>query len=123
MQNPIVHFEIMGPQDRKQALQDFYSKTFGWNFNPTGDMQYGLVDWQPGEPGIGGAVDATEDGSSQVILYIGVDNIQEYVEQAKANGAEIVQDVMTIPGMVTFAQFRDPAGNVVGIVENQMPEA
>src|SRR5690606_11426726 len=119
----IVHFEILGPQEQRQALQAFYSKTFGWNITPLGDMAYGAVDWQPGEPGIGGAIDATQDGSSQVVIYVGVDNIQEYVEKAKANGAEIVQDVMSIPGMVTYAQFRDPAGNVVGIVDNQMPEA
>jgi len=27
------------------------------------------------------------------------------------------QDVTEIPGMVTFAQFRDPAGNIIGLVK------
>lgn len=123
MNNPIVHFEIMGSADQKRALQDFYTNTFDWTFNPAGPMEYGLVDWQPGDPGIGGAVDATEDGTSRVVLYIGVDNIRDYVEKARQNDAEIVMDVQTIPGMVTLALFRDPAGNIVGMVDNEMPPA
>ena len=38
-------------------------------------------------------------------------------EKLVAAGAEVVQDVTEIPDMVTFAQFRDPAGNIVGLVK------
>ena len=32
-----------------------------------------------------------------------------------ALGGEIVTPVTEIPGVVTFAEFRDPAGNVIGM--------
>lgn len=42
-----------------------------------------------------------------------------YLDKVVAAGAEKVQDVTEIPGMVTFAQFRDPAGNVIGLVKSE----
>ncbi len=122
MANPIVHFEIMGTEDQKAQLQAFYRDTFDWVIDPTGDMQYGMVTKPEGEFGPGGAVDASPDGPG-VIIYIGVDDIRGALAKAQANGAEVTMDVTTVPGMVTFAQFRDPAGNIMGLVDNQMPEA
>lgn len=122
MASPIVHFEIMGTEDQKQRLQDFYRDTFGWEIQPMGDMQYGMVVKPEGEHGPGGAVDASPEGAG-VVIYLEADDIHAALEKAKANGAEVVVDVTTIPGMVTFAQFRDPAGNVMGIVDAKMPEA
>lgn len=123
MANPIVHFEIMGTEDDKPRLQAFYRDTFDWQIEPAGgDMQYGLLVKPEGEPGPGGAVDASPTGAG-VVIYLGVDDIRAALAKVEANGGEVVMDVTTVPGMVTFAQFRDPAGNVVGIVDNQIPEA
>ena len=122
MANPIVHFEIMGNEDQKAQLQAFYRDTFDWEIQPMGDMQYGMVIKPEGEVGPGGAVDASPAGPG-VVIYVGADDIHAALAKAKANGAEVLMDVTTIPGMVTFAQFRDPAGNVIGIVDNQMPAA
>lgn len=122
MANPIVHFEIMGTEDNKARLQQFYRDTFDWEIQATGDMGYGMVIKPPNEAGPGGAVDASPTGPG-VTIYIGCDDIRAALAKAQANGAEVLMDVTTIPGMVTFAQFRDPAGNVIGIVDNQMPEA
>src|SRR5574341_770127 len=36
-------------------------------------------------------------------------------------GGKTIVPVTEIPGMVTFAQFADPEGNVVGIVKNELP--
>ncbi|MGE3962004.1 MAG: VOC family protein [Dehalococcoidia bacterium] len=122
MANPIVHFEIMGTEDQKERLQAFYRDTFDWVIEPVSDMNYGMVMKPEGEPGPGGAVDASPTGAG-VVIYLGVDDIRAALAKAQANGAEVVVDVTTVPGMVTFAQFRDPAGNIVGIVDNTMPEA
>ena len=122
MANPIVHFEIMGTEDQKERLQSFYRDTFDWVIQPTGDMQYGMVVKPAAEVGPGGAVDASPTGPG-VMIYLGVDDIRAALAKAQANGAEITMDVTTVPGMVTFAQFRDPAGNLMGLVDNQMPDA
>lgn len=124
MPNPIVHFEIMAAPGGKQALQDFYRTAFDWNIEPQdmgGGDSYGLI--RPEEGGIGGAVDEAQDGGASVVVYIGVDDPQAFLDKAKENGAQEVMGVTTVPGMVTFAQFRDPAGNVVGIVANEPPPA
>jgi len=121
MANPIIHFEIIESKDQKAALQEFYQKAFDWQIEPMGEMQYGAITKPEGEIGIGGAVDAAPTGHG-VVIYLGVDDIHAALASATANGAEVVADVMVIPGMVTFAQFRDPAGNVLGLVANEVPE-
>ena len=128
--NPIVHFEILaGPGTDKHDLQAFYRDTFGWTIDASNPMDYGLAmpggpQTQPGPPehGVNGAVDSAED-HSKVVIYIGVDDPAAYLEKIKAAGGSVIQDVTVVPGMVTFATFRDPAGNEIGLVANQMPSA
>lgn len=121
MENQIVHFEVNAPMGGKQALQEFYRTIFGWQVIPSGPMEYGLLPApEDGDSGIGGAVDESERGP-EVLVYIGVNGIADYLAKAEANGATVVQPVVVIPGMVTMALFRDPAGNLMGIVENEPP--
>ena len=54
MGNPIVHFEIAGPEGL--SLQQFYRDLFGWDVLTQGEEMgyYGLVQWNEG--GIGGGI-------------------------------------------------------------------
>ena len=117
MGNPVVHFEILGKDGRK--LQEYYSGLFGWKIDASNPMAYGLV--EAGQGGIGGGISGT-DGPSGVCVYVAVPDLQAALDKAVALGGEVVTPVTTIPGMVTFAQFRDPQGNVMGLVHNVMPE-
>lgn len=110
MPNPVVHFEISGPD--KAALQNFYRTAFGWSVNADNPMGYGMVDNQ-GE-GIGGGLDGDE---ASVTVYIQVDDPAAYLEKVKSLGGKVVTEVTEIPGMVTMAKFADPAGNVIGLVK------
>jgi predicted enzyme related to lactoylglutathione lyase len=38
-------------------------------------------------------------------------------------GGKVIMERTVLPGMVTMAQFEDPAGNVIGLVETEMPHA
>ncbi|MFA7249701.1 MAG: VOC family protein [Dehalococcoidia bacterium] len=117
--NPIVHFEILaGPDQDKKALQAFYRDTFKWNIDSSNELDYGMVTPQEDEDGIGGAVDAAED-RAKVLIYIEVDDPMYYLQKVKAAGGSIVKDVTVIPGMVTYAVFRDLAGNEVGLVKSE----
>ena len=124
--NPIVHFEILaGPGQDKAKLQQFYARTFDWKIESDNPFAYGMVDpgsSANGERGIAGAVDATEEGPA-VVIYIEVDDPQQYLDRAIANGAKLVSPVTVIPGAVTMAQFRDPSGNLMGIVGSETPPA
>jgi uncharacterized protein len=115
----VTHFEIQGPDGKK--LQDFYAGLFAWSVDANNPMNYGIV--EPVENGIGGGISASEDGKPQVTVYVEVDEIQPYLDKVAGMGGKVTMERTTIPGMVTFAQFEDPAGNVVGLTESGVPPA
>ena len=97
-------------------LQKFYSDLFGWKIDANNPMNYGLVD-NEGE-GIGGGISGGE--APHVTFYVSVDDPAAYLKKVQALGGTVVMDVTEIPGMVTMAQFRDPEGNLIGIIANEM---
>ena len=115
MPNPVVHFEVTGKDGKK--LQDFYSGVFGWKINADNPMQYGIVDAGDTGGGIGGGISAGDGGTGQVTFYIAVDNPQAYLDEVESQGGKTVMPVTEIPGMVILAQFADPEGNIVGLVD------
>jgi predicted enzyme related to lactoylglutathione lyase len=66
---------------------------------------------------IGGGIGEAQ-GPNQVIFYIEVDDPQAYLDRIDKAGGRTVVPVTEIPDMVTFAQFSDPQGNVVGLVKS-----
>jgi predicted enzyme related to lactoylglutathione lyase len=38
-------------------------------------------------------------------------------------GGKVIMERQVIPGMVAFAQFADPDGNVIGLAETAIPPA
>jgi uncharacterized protein len=113
----VTHFEIEGPDGKK--LQEYYSGLFGWTVDASNPMDYGIV--SPVENGIGGGISASRDGKASVKVYVEVDSIDPYLEKAKSMGGKVLMERTVLPGMVTMAQFADPAGNVVGLVESGTP--
>ncbi len=114
MPNPVVHFEING-EDGK-ALQEFYGKVFDWHVDADNPMGYGMVDTHAG--GINGGISASEDGMSQVTIYIEVDDPDAFLKKVESMGGKTVVPTTVIPDMVTFALFSDPEGHVVGLVKS-----
>jgi len=120
MPNPVTHFEIIGPDGKK--LQQFYANLFGWSVDANNPMEYGIVQAQDGQ-GTGGGIGGGPGGANYLTIYVQVDDPQAYLDKAVSLGAEVVMPVTTIPGMVTFAQFRDPAGNMIGVAADMPPPA
>jgi len=120
MGRPVVHFEITGKDAKK--LHDFYGSLFDWQIEADNPMNYGLVDTRSERTTIGGGI-GSGDGPSQVTFYIEVDDPQAYLNKIEAKGGRTIVPVTEIPGMVTFAQFADPEGNVVGLVKEEQPRA
>ena len=116
MTNPVAWFEITGKD--ADALQRFYSDVFGWEYEQApGPTKYGMV--SAGNGGIGGGVGQAQEGPGHVTIYVQVDDPQAYLDKIEQRGGKTVVPVTEIPNMVTFAQFRDPQGNVVGLVKSQ----
>ena len=129
MGNPVVHFEIAGPDG--PALQQFYRDLFGWKIDvQSEDMgNYGLVSTNEG--GIGGGVfPTTEDMPvrSYVTFYVQVDDLQTALDKVAGMGGKAIMPPMEIaPGMGSIALFGDPADNCIGLYslptewDGQMP--
>jgi len=111
MGNPVVHFEVTGKDGKK--LQDFYKGMFDWGIDvdPNG---YGMVGTGEGG-GIGGGI--TSGDRPGVTFYVDVDDCQKYLDKAVSMGGKIVMPPADYGGMVTFALFSDPEGNVVGVAK------
>jgi len=110
MGKPVTWFEISS--SNASELHKFYSKVFGWKIE-TVDGGYGVVDSRS-EKGIAGGIGEAE-GPNQVTFYIEVEDLEKYLKNVEANGGKTIVPVTEIPNMVTFAQFADPQGNVVGL--------
>lgn len=113
MANPVVHFEIVGKDGK--ALQDYYANLFGWEINANNPMNYGIVNTHSG--GINGGIGPAQ-GDSRVTFYVAVADLEATLATAVELGGTVVRPVTVIPGMVTFAQFADVEGNVVGIIKS-----
>ena len=113
MPNPVVHFEVTGPDGA--GLRQFYADAFGWKIDANNPMNYGTV--EGGDGGIRGGIG--QEDPAVLTFYIEVDDPAAYLERVKSLGGRVIQDVTVIPGVVTIARFADPCGNVVGLVKAQ----
>ncbi|WP_328527941.1 VOC family protein [Nocardioides sp. NBC_00368] len=111
MAHPVVHFEIAGPDGER--LIEFYRDLFGWEIQGAGP-DYWLV--TAGKEGIGGGVMQTRDEMpSYVTVYVATDDLEASLRRAGELGGETVVPPMEIPGTGSFAMFRDPSGNTIGL--------
>ena len=129
MGNPVVHFEIAGPDG--PALQQFYRDLFGWRIDVQSEEvgNYGLISANEGGIG-GGLLPTTEDipTRSHVSFYVQVDEIEAALDRvAGMGGKAIMPPVEIAPGMGSIAMFADPADNCIGLYslpaewDGQMP--
>lgn len=113
--NPIVHWEILGPD--AEAQRSFYSTVFDWQpQNVEGFPDYFLVSDEG--IGVGGAIgQGMEEMPSYSCIYVQVASIDATLAQVEAAGGKTLVPRTEIPDVVTFGMFHDPAGNLVGITE------
>lgn len=117
MGSEIVHFEIMGSDGA--GLAGFYRDVFEWDPVPF----EGVADYFGVDGGsVAGAIGAgSEDLPAYVAMYLSVDSVDEHLERIEKAGGITVVPKTVMPGIVTFAMFRDPAGNVMGLAEKETP--
>jgi predicted enzyme related to lactoylglutathione lyase len=108
----VVHWEV---QARDPAAQmRFFGELFGWNVDANNPQNYGMVN--PAGPGsIGGGIGAAQD-APRATFYVQVPSIVDTLDKAATMGGQTLMPRTDI-GMIVMAQFRDPEGNVIGLVE------
>ena len=118
MGKPVVHFEILAKNG--QELIDFYQPLFDWNLRVAslpGWPDYGFLKTDEGTNGAVGSTDVIDHPAT--IVYVEVEDPHEYLDRAVKLGASVVMPVRDVPeAEVTVAWFKDPGGNVVGLVKD-----
>ena len=129
----VVHFEM--PAKDKKRVGDFYSGVFGWQMNQLGaEMGDYLLagtteideNRMPKEVGaINGGFFEYQDkpGFNVPHLVLGVENIEESIEEVKKAGGKILggskgpDTIDDIPGIGRYVSFEDTEGNHVGMLQ------
>ncbi len=108
MPHPVIHFEI-GCRDSK-GTQNFYARLFDWKINEQGPAA--MIDTGGG---ITGHITALgHEPHHYTIFYVQVDNVQAYLDKAKALGGKTLVPPVDLPNG-TFAWIGDPEGNTIGL--------
>lgn len=112
----VVHFEIYGEQPDK--LIEFYSRVFNWTFEKWGEMDYWIIKTGEG-PGIDGGLGTRKGPGNNTI---DVSDVDAYLLKVQQAGGTVVLPKTTMPGVGYLAYFKDPQGNIFGIM-NDDPNA
>lgn len=113
---PVVHWEINARDAR--TLQRFYASLFDWTIDTENPLRYGMVLTKAGS-GINGGIGQNDPFTPApgVTFYVQVGDPEAALDRAVSLGAKVITPVTEIPGMVTFALFQDPEGNVIGLLK------
>jgi hypothetical protein len=113
----VVHFDISA--EKPERAIRFYEKVFGWKVAKwEGPIEYWLITTgKEDEPGIDGGLARRTEPEPSTVYTIDVSSIDEYMKKVKDNGGTIVTPKHAVPGVGWMADFKDPEGNVFGIME------
>lgn len=106
MPNPIVFFDIAGPDDEK--LKHFYASVFDWDLDSSGKFAVPVATPMSG---------AIRSDPAEKRLYVGVPDVDACLARVEESGGTIDAPRFEVPGVVVLGLFRDPAGNPMGLVE------
>lgn len=111
----VTHFEIEA--EKLEQLTKFYEKVFSWKFEKWGGpIDYWMIMTGENELGIdGGLLKRTE--TSKLVNTIGVVSIDEYLKRIQENEGKVLVTKKAIPGVGWTALFKDPEGNIFGLME------
>lgn len=114
----IVHFDL--PADDIGRAQSFYASLFGWTFERyAGPIEYYAIGTtnDDGTPGIGGGMGPRGAPGQQMMNYIGVPSVADYLVRVEGLGGAVLLPRTTIPSIGYLAVCRDTEGNAFGLFE------
>ncbi len=109
----ICYLEIPAADIRRSA--EFYEQVFGWRIRQRGD---GAIAFDDGVGEVSGvwALGRPPMTAPGLLIYIMVDSVAATIDSVLAHGGELAQPIGADAPEIT-AQFRDPAGNVLGLYQ------
>lgn len=134
MSSLVVHFELHASEPER--LADFYGRVLDWRFERYGEMDYWTIQTGEGSigmdaPGMGinGGLARREGPPPEagapingVVVVVGVDDADaRYAAALEQGGAEAMAPY-DMPGVGRLAYFRDPDGNVMGLISDVLSD-
>jgi uncharacterized protein len=119
MGNPVMHWQIVSTDP--ELTSKFYGKLFGWKIAAGNALGYRVVETLTAKGIAGGIWPAPKDASSLVQLFIQVDDVDKYLQQAVTMGAKVIVPKSALPDGDTMAIALDPVGVPFGIFQSAAP--
>ena len=101
------------PADDFDAVQSFYSKTFGWEFQDYGPEYRAFSDGKM-DGGFYRSNNQSRSTNGAALMIFYAENLETVRETVVANGGVIAKDIFAFPGGRRF-QFLDPNGNELAV--------
>ena len=111
--NPIVHLEI--PAKNPAAASKFYADLCGWQIKVDPQFDYHQFSAQGGPGGGFVVADGENYKTGEVLIYVGTDNMDEFLKRVEPCGGKVLGPKVEIPGIGEYAFFADPSGNRIGV--------
>jgi predicted enzyme related to lactoylglutathione lyase len=99
-----------------EAASGFYGSLFGWRVDSDNPLGYRVVNTGSNEGIQGGIWPAPPEGHGFVQLFVQVDSVPAYVEQAEEMGARTIVPPQTLPDGQVLAIVQDPQGIPFGLM-------
>jgi hypothetical protein len=113
----VVHFEISA--EKPELLAKFYEKVFRWKIEKwEGPIEYWLITTgKEDEPGINGGLSRRTDTETSTVNTIDIPSVDEFTKKVEMNGGAVITPKHAVPGVGYMVYFKDPEGNVFGMME------
>lgn len=107
-----------------EAAKSFFENVFGWSFErfPMPYEYYRIQAGAPEEPGIDGGIGAiadtkASDGKPLTQVTIPVSNLDTQIALVNANGGQVIEEKVAIPGIGWYATCAEPGGLKFGMIQ------
>ena len=114
MDNIIGFFEIACRDGARQ--RQFYEQLFDWRFAPSDDDGYSQIEGGS-QNGVGGLLHEEQHGPIETLIYVRVPDLQKALAAAEELGGKTIVPPTDAVGSRRIAQFEDPEGNIIGLVQ------
>jgi predicted enzyme related to lactoylglutathione lyase len=116
----VSHFAINA--DDVARARDFYSRVFGWKFEPWGPPGFYMVATGEGPPAPRGSLQSRRELAPGLRLNgfectVAVDDVDAAARAIEAGGGKILMQKATIPGVGSLVFFQDTEGNVAAAMQ------
>lgn len=97
-------------------LRQFYERVFDWRFSTPDDAGYSQIDGGS-DNGVGGLLHEEQHGPIETLIYVKVPDLQKALATAEGLGGKTILPPTSTLGSRRIAQFEDPEGNIIGLVQ------